>query len=205
VESKGQTTIISRVSDADQDIIEQVRAGNTRRYALLVDRHKDKAFTLAVRLVGERMEAEELVQDAFLRAFRSLDRFRGDAAFGTWFYRILYNLCMTRVTRRRGKPERLDVDDERSLDNIFAVEAGPSVLDQLEEDETRRILAEEIGRLPEKFKAVITLFYLQDMSYEEIADVLETPLGTVKTNLFRARSLLRNMVLVRTKGEIKVA
>ena len=192
------------MNDTDRDIIDQVRAGNTRRYALLVDRHKDRAFTLAVRLTGDRHEAEELVQDAFLRAFKSLDQFRGDAKFTTWFHRILYNLCMTKVTRRKGKPERLDADDERALDNLLVDEDEPSIQDRLEDEEMQEMIAEEIDRLPEKFKSVITLFYVQEMSYEEIVSVLNTPVGTVKTNLFRARNLLKERVLGRMKGEMKV-
>lgn len=193
------------MSDTDRDIIDEVRAGNTRRYALLVDRHKDKALALAIRLVGVRQEAEELVQDAFLRAFRSLDQFRGDAKFGTWFYRILYNLCMTKVTRRHGKTEQLEVGDEMALDHLSPLDGVLSVHDQLEADEMQRILGQEIEGLPEKFKSVITLFYVQEMSYEEMVSILKIPIGTVKTNLFRARSLLRKRVLGRTKGEVKVA
>jgi RNA polymerase sigma-70 factor (ECF subfamily) len=193
------------VNDTDRDIIEQVRAGNARRYALLVDRHKDRALTLAFRLTGIKEEAEELVQDAFLRAFKSLDQFRGEAKFGTWFYRILYNLCMTKVTRRRGRPEQLDVQDEKVLDNLLVDEDEVTIQERLEDEELQHIIAEEISNLPEKFRAVITLFYVQEMSYEEIVFVLSAPMGTVKTNLFRARNLLRERVLARTKGEIKVA
>lgn len=189
----------------ERDIIEQVRAGNSRQYALLVDRHKDRAFTLAVRLTGDKEEAEELVQDAFVKAFKNLDQFRGDAKFGTWFYRILYNLCMTKVTRRRGRPERLDVADESALDNLLVDQDELSIQERLEEEELQQMIGVEIGNLPEKFKAVITLFYVQEMSYEEIVSVLGSPIGTVKTNLFRARSMLRERLLVRLKGEMKVA
>lgn len=189
----------------ERDIIEQVRTGNTRQYSLLVDRHKDQAFTLAVRLTGDNEEAEELVQDAFLRAFKNLDQFRGDAKFGTWFYRILYNLCMTKVTRRRGKPEQLDVTDEKALDNLLVDEDEPSIHERLEDEELQQMIAGEIERLPEKFRSVITLFYVQEMSYEEIVSVLGSPIGTVKTNLFRARALLRERILGRMKGEMKVA
>ena len=189
----------------ERDIIEQVRAGNSRQYALLVDRHKDRAFTLAVRLTGNKQEAEELVQDAFLRAFKNLDQFRGDAKFGTWFYRILYNLCMTKVTRRKGKPEQLDVTDENALDNLLVDEDEPTIQERLEDEELQQMIAGEIENLPEKFRSVITLFYVQEMSYEEIVSVVATPLGTVKTNLFRARSLLRERLLARMKGEMKVA
>ena len=193
------------MSETDQDIIEQVRAGNTRRYALLVDRHKDRALTLACRLVGLREEAEELVQDAFVRAFRSLDQFRGDAKFGTWFYRILYNLCMTRVTRRRGKADHVNLDDEGVLDTLQVDEDEPSIDERIEEHELHELISDEINNLPEKFRSVVTLFYVQEMSYEEIVTVLNAPIGTVKTNLFRARSLLRKNVLGRVKGEMKVA
>lgn len=193
------------MSDTDQDIIEQVRAGNTRRYAHLVDRHKDRALTLACRLVGHKEEAEELVQDAFVRAFRSLDQFRGDAKFGTWYYRILYNLCMTKVTRRRGKSQQISVDEEIELENLFVDADEPLIDEQLEEQELHELISDEINNLPEKFKSVVTLFYVQEMSYEEIVAVLNAPIGTVKTNLFRARSLLRKNVLGRMKGEIKVA
>lgn len=193
------------MKDSDQDIVDQIRAGNTRRYALLVDRHKDRALTLACRLIGGKEEAEELVQDAFVRAFKSLDQFRGDAKFGTWYYRILYNLCMTKVTRRRGKPEQINVDGEGGLDNLLVDGDEPSIDERLEEEELNELIADEINSLPEKFKSVVTLFYVQEMSYEEIVSVLGTPIGTVKTNLFRARNLLKERVLGRMKGETKVA
>lgn len=203
--SQMDTKTAIRVNDTDRDIIEQVRAGNSRRYALLVDRHKDRAFMLAVRLTGDKGEAEELVQDAFLRAFKSLDQFRGDAKFGTWFYRILYNLCMTKVTRRRGKQEQLDVDDAEVLDTLLVDTDEPSIHERLEDEELKEMISDEIESLPEKFKSVITLFYVQEMSYEEIVSVLNMPIGTVKTNLFRARNLLKEKVLSRLKGEVKVA
>jgi RNA polymerase sigma-70 factor (ECF subfamily) len=191
--------------ETEQEIIQQVRAGNTRRYALLVDLHKDRAFTLAVRLTGDRHEAEELVQDAFLRAFNNLHQFRGDAKFGTWFYRILYNLCMTRVSRRKGKPDHVDISETDGMEGLQGDEGEPSIQERMEDDELREMLSAEIGGLPERFRSVITLFYVQEMSYEEIVSVLNTPIGTVKTNLFRARNMLKERILVRMKGEVKVA
>ena len=189
--------------DSDYDIIRKVRAGDSRSYALIVDSHKDRALTLAVRLMGNREEAEELVQDAFVRAFNNLGTFRGDSKFSTWFYRILYNLCMTRVTRRRGNPERVVVDDETRLDDILVDRDQPSIHEQVEDEEIREIIATEIESLPEKFKAVITLFYVQELTYGEMVRVLNTPVGTVKTNLFRARNLLKERVSRRMKGEMK--
>lgn len=184
---------------SDNQIIDEIRRGDARKYALLIDRHKDKAFTLAVRITGDRAEAEELVQDAFLRAYRNLEQFRGDARFSTWLYRIVYNVCMTRVSRRKPHAHTVSVDE--SLVDI-ADHDEPGADERLEDEEVQRMLVEEIQHLPEHYRTAITLFYLQEMSYEEMTDVLTLPLGTVKTNLFRGRNLLRQRVRARLKGEI---
>ncbi len=193
------------VKDPDQEIVDAIRAGNTRRFAALVDRHKDRALTLALRLVGDREEAEELVQDGFLRAYDSLGQFRGDARFSTWFYRILYNLCMTRVTRRRDTPRSLDGPEHElpEKDLLASEEAG--ALERLEESEMQNLLSAEVASLPENFRIAVTLFYVQELSYEEMAGVTGLPLGTVKTNLFRGRTLLRKNLLARLKDEVRVS
>ncbi len=184
----------------DHQIIEEVRAGDVRKYSIIVDRHKNQAYALALRLVGDKREAEELVQDGFVRAYRSLSQFRGEAKFSTWLYRIVYNLCMTRISRRRVRPDSIEID-EGMLDNVF-VDEEEGADEQLENEEYNSIVAEEIRELPEKFRTAVTLFYLQEMSYEEMTGILNLPLGTVKTNLFRGRNLLRERVLLRLKGEI---
>jgi len=158
-------------------------------------------MTLAVRLVGARDEAEELVQDSFLRAFRSLGSFRGDAKFSTWFYRILYNVCMTRVQRRRPLPVQEPLADPANGAEEWA-DTEPDVLEKLESEEVRQILMEEMLRLPEAFRAALTLFYVQDLTYDEMTMVLQIPLGTVKTNLSRGRTLLRGRVLERMNDEV---
>lgn len=172
-----------------------------RKFALLVNRHKDKAFTLAIRLVGDKSEAEELVQDGFMRAYRSLGQFRGDAKFSTWLYRIVYNLCMTKVSRRRPQKESVDME-EAMLDNICFDDNELGVDERVEQAEHKQILLEEITKMPERFRMAVTLFYLQEMSYDEMTEVMNLPLGTVKTNLFRGRNLLRERMAARLKGEI---
>ena len=189
------------MNPTDHQIIEDIRRGDARKYALLVDRHKDKAFTLAVRVMGDRHEAEESVQDGFMRAYRNLDQFRGDAKFSTWLYRIVYNVCMTKVTRRREQPESIDFQDAEP-GNMFVDEDDVASDTRLENAEYHAIVRDEVELLPEKYRTAVTLFYLQEMSYEEMTDVLNLPLGTIKTNLFRGRNLLRERMLVRLRGEI---
>jgi len=193
------------VPDNDQRIVDEIRRGDIRSFAVLVELHKNRALTLGMRLVGDREEAEELVQDAFLRAYQNLGQFRGDAKFSTWFYRVLYNLCMTKVARRRGTMSSFNDEKENELDRVHTGTDELSVHEKLEEEETRQIVALEIGLLPEKFRIPVTLFYVQELTYEEIATVMNAPLGTVKTNLFRGRNLLRKRVLARMKEEVNAA
>ena len=191
------------MTDSDNQILDIVRSGNSRAYAVLVDRHKDRAMTLAVRLLGTKEEAEEMVQDAFLKAYKSLDQFRGDAKFSTWLYRILYNLCMTRVTRRKGKMDHFDAED----DIARAATVGDdevSIQERMEHEELRDLVTSEIENLPGKLKTVIILFYVQEMSYEEMSTVMNMPLGSVKTYLHRGRNLLRQRLLGQLKGEVSV-
>lgn len=160
-------------------------------------------MTLALRLTGSREEAEELLQDAFLRAFKNLDRFRGDAKFATWFYRILYNLCLTKISRRKGKPEVVTMENDRRLDSLFVDEDELTIHQKLEREEFQEMISREIDALPEKYKSAVVFFYVQEMSYEEICAVQSLPLGTVKTNLFRGRNLLRERVMKKLKGEMR--
>jgi len=182
--------------DPDRQTIQEIRNGQERRFAVLVDRHKDRALTLAVRIVGNREEAEEVVQDSFLRAFRSLDTFRGDSRFGTWFHRIVYNVCMTRVIRRReGDGMAGEGAAEELPEELAAPEEETDLLKKLEDAELQALLCKAIARLPEKQKTAITLFYVQEMTYEEIAGVIGQPIGSVKTYLFRGREALRRSVV----------
>jgi RNA polymerase sigma-70 factor (ECF subfamily) len=191
--------------EADQRIVDEIRAGNTRAFAVFVDRYKDRAFSLALGLIGERQEAEELVQDAFVRAYKGLAGFRGDAAFGTWFYRILHNLCLTKISRR-GKREKMFVGlDETGQENFTGDQDEEGTLEQLENEELNAQVTREVAGLPEKFKTPILLFYIQEMTYDEIAATLDIPVGTVKTNLFRGRNMLRMRLEQRMGKEAKVA
>jgi RNA polymerase sigma-70 factor (ECF subfamily) len=188
------------VPDSDRHYVDLVRKGNTHAYSTLVDRHKDRAMTLAVRLLGKREEAEEIVQDAFLRGFRALGSFRGDAKFGTWLYRILYNLCLTRISRRRQSEISMD-DPEGALLDQLAPEGEVGAQEKLEDEELRDVVGHEIDLLPTKIRMAIHIFYLQESSYEETALTMGIPVGTVKTYLHRGRNLLRKRLAARMKQE----
>jgi len=175
---------------SDWDIVQEVRSGDARSFRRLVKMHESQAMTLAVRVLKSREEAEEIVQDAFVRAFRNLHQFRGEAKFGTWLHRIVYNLCMTKVSRRRN--DRLHQSlDEPGIDLPLADESASSGLEQLQDRELRQYLTKAVDELPEKLRTVVTLFYVHEMKYNEICTVMDLPEGTVKTYLFRGRAMLR--------------
>lgn len=171
----------------DGVLVGRAQRGDQAAFAELVTRHQRYVYNLAYRLLRDPHEAEDLAQEAFLRAWRGLGDFRRQARFTTWLYRIVTNLCYNRLSGLRRQLLAVDVDDD--LDAL----AAPSEQDPpaaFEAAEQRASLHRQIAALPVKYQLVITLFYLQEFSYQEIAQVLDLPLGTVKTHLFRARERL---------------
>jgi len=166
----------------ESSLVERARGGDTEAFRALVEKYQDRVFALARRMVGDREEAEEVAQDAFLRAWRALPRFRADARFSTWLYRIAYRRACDAAASLGGRRHR-----ERGLEMAESIAdpapaAGPSGGEELE-----RLVAS----LPEAQRAAITLFYYQDRSLGEVARILGLPEGTVKTHLHRARAALR--------------
>lgn len=180
---------------SDTDIIRSVLEGDTRSYGLLVDRHKEKAMTLAMRMLKNRHDAEEAIQDAFVRAFRALPGFERKSSFSTWFYRILFNVCSSALSKR-GDTRMFSIDEESEEELKLELHSDDDEPDiELEGKEFSIIVRNEIEKMEEQYAAILTMFFLQEMSYEEIIDVTGLPLGTVKNRLFRARMQLRAAVL----------
>jgi RNA polymerase sigma factor (sigma-70 family) len=184
------------MSDSDREIIQQVLDGNVQAFGLLVDRHKAKAMILAVRILKNREDAEEALQDSFVRVYRALSSFEWKSSFATWFYRIVYNTCASAAGKNRIHPLSIDVEDEDGLRiEIESDELQPDM--RIESDEFSKIVNEEIEKIPVVYGSTFTLFAIQDMSYEEIVQVTGLPLGTVKARLFRARAMLREAIVKR--------
>lgn len=179
----------------DSEFIQRVIEGDQRAYAELVDRHKDKAMTLAVRMLKNRSEAEEALQDAFVRAYRALPSFERKSSFSTWFYRIVFNVCST-VLNKRGNNNLLSIDEQNDDEMKIEIPSADDEPDiELESKEFSEIVRREIATMDESYSSILTMFFLQEMSYEEIISVTGLPLGTVKNRLFRARMQLRSAVL----------
>ncbi|HWP82193.1 MAG TPA: sigma-70 family RNA polymerase sigma factor [Bacteroidota bacterium] len=186
------------MANSDHEIAQRVLGGDHRAFAELIDRHKDRAMTLATRMLKNREDAEEVLQDAFLRVFRALPAFEWKSSFSTWFYRIVFNVCSTALARRNGAAV-VSIDEDGGEAAILRNERGPDI--SFEMAELQSIVGEEIAKLPSLYASVLTLFLVQEMSYDEIAQLTGWPLGTVKVRLFRARTLLREAVVKRIEGQ----
>jgi RNA polymerase sigma-70 factor (ECF subfamily) len=190
------------MTDIDREIIQQVLDGNVKAFGKLVDRHKTKAMTLAVRILKNREDAEEALQDSFVRAYRALSSFEWKSSFSTWFYRIVYNTCATAAGKKSGIHSlSIDVEDEDGL--RMEIESDDLLADmRMESYEFSNILNEEVEKLPIAYGSTFTLFAIQDMSYEEIVQITGLPLGTIKARLFRARAILRQAIIKRMEHSL---
>ncbi len=159
------------------------RLGQQRAFAELVRRHQGKVRGLLLRLTSDRTLADDLAQEAFLRAYRGLVGFEGRARFSTWLYRITYNVYLNHRARVR--------ELAALPDGFESGAAAPETALSPARADLRRDLDAAIASLPERYRAVVMLYYLEDVSYPEIAEILGIPLGTVKTHLHRAKKMLR--------------
>lgn len=167
-------------------IIEQVKQGDLLSFRLLVDKYKNMAYHIALQVVRNNEDAEEIAQDSFLKAYQSINNFRGESKFSTWFYRIVYNQAVSKTRKR--KIETSNIDEVEISDHEIAQAYEEFTL--LEKEERSIQLNEAISKLKEDESLLITLFYLDENSIEEISEITNYSVANVKVKLFRARKKL---------------
>ena len=164
------------------EFLSRLRAGDRRAFEELVRTQQHRVYGLALRMLGNPAEAQDIAQEAFLRAHRGLAEFRGEARLSTWLYAIVSRLCLNRLA---GSERRLARDGEETLARIADARPGPD--QAFEQGELEEALHRAIGELPEERRIVVVLRDVEGLAYEEIADVLDLPVGTVRSRLHRAR------------------
>jgi len=180
----------------EQYLLQQARQGDATSAAAfgeLVRRYQTAVYNVAYRLLGRRVEAEDAAQEAFVRAYRALDRFDVERPFAPWIKRITTNLCLNWLESARVKPQLLAAEmsrDDQPVDMDDWAQAGPSPEQTMVRQEQSTQLRQAILTLPPGYRAAIELRHFQELSYDEMADVLQRPLSSVKSDLFRARKLL---------------
>lgn len=170
----------------DYQLIQSIKNGEPRAYAILVDRYKDLVYTLAYRMVRNREEAEEVAQDSFVKVYKSLDKFKGDSKFSTWIYRIAYNTSLDRIKKNKKHYNDVPINDYtyNQLDTI------DNALENMISAEKSKMIKDCIQKLPEESGVLLTLFYFDELSLEEISKIVNIEANTVKVKLFRARKKL---------------
>ena len=166
-------------------LITRAQGGDHAAFEVLVNQHAHYVYNLALRLVHDPQEAENLSQEAFLRAWNALPRFRAEASFTTWLYQIVTHLCYNRLPRLRMELAALSPDEMM----VDLPDERPALEDSLLGDELLSRLHKELDEMPEGYRLLLTLRHLQALSYAEISEVTGLPLGTVKTGIHRARLL----------------
>ena len=185
-------------TNSDQHYINKVLQGDNTAFAILVDRYKDLIYTLVLRVVKSREEAEEVSQDTFLKVFKSLSKFKGDSKFSTWIYRVGYNTCLDRLKKNKREHQTVAIDEFtehqiKTLDNA---------LDNMELEERKQAIQDCLQLLPSKDAYLITLYYFEELSLEEISKIIGVAANNVKVKLFRSRKKLATILKERLEPEI---
>ena len=178
---------VASIAEHREDTLVRARNGDSAAFAALIRQHQGMVFSVALHALRSRPAAEDLAQEVFLRVHRGLPYFRGDAKLTTWIYRIMLNLLSQEAERRRGSRE-VTLDAEIPAHEPRAVDRAMSDL------ELRDRLGKALARLPANYRLLIAGHYLHDVKYEELAEALGLPVGTVKTHLHRAKKHLRALL-----------
>lgn len=173
----------------DQEhIIARARRGDAHAFEQLVTAYRNQVFRLALRMCGNEADADEVAQEAFLSAWKGLPNFRGESRFSTWLYQLTTHAAIDLMRREKRQAAAEDIDEITTADD------GPSPQQQVERAETQREIRSALMQLPEEYRQVLLLRFMQELSYEEIGRALKLPVGTVKSRLNRAKAQLKDIL-----------
>lgn len=213
-------TVESCMNDLEINVIKKIQSGDFNAFEQIVDKYKDKALTLGMRILKSREDAEDALQEAFVKTFRAIidKQFEERSKFSTYFYRIVYNTALDFYKKHKTRnfnllkidePVNIGNDEEKILENFELdidtnnYETGRVFITEKRtlDNETQEIVNCYLEQIPEKYAAILTLFYINDLSHEEIGQALRLPLGTVKNRIFRAKDKLKEVMLTKLKEE----
>ena len=178
--------------NVDQSLVDRVKRGDKSAFDLLVLKYQHKVIKLISRYIKDAVEAQDVSQEAFIKAYRALPNFRGDSAFYTWMYRIAINTAKNHLVAQGRRLPNVDIDvqDAEQFEGPSALKEAETPEGLLNRDDIEKAILTTIESLPEDLKTAITLREIDGMSYEEIADAMACPVGTVRSRIFRAREAI---------------
>ncbi|MEM9256816.1 MAG: RNA polymerase sigma factor RpoE [Pseudomonadota bacterium] len=191
-------------AETDQELVAKVQKGDSRAFDVLVLKYQHKIFGLIGRYVRDADEVQDVAQEAFIKAYKALPRFRGESAFYTWLYRIAINTAKNHLVSKSRRPPGSDVE----VEDAEYYEGGGALRDietpesALFGDELKRVVERSISELPDDLRTAVTLREFDGLSYEDIADVMDCPVGTVRSRIFRAREAIDSNVKKQLDGDL---
>ncbi|MDA8657311.1 RNA polymerase sigma factor RpoE [Luminiphilus sp.] len=191
------------LSDGDDKLVKRAKKGDSRAFDLLVLKYQGRVAQLVSRYVSNAAEVEDVTQEAFIKAYRALPKFRGDSAFYTWLYRIAANAAKNHLVALSRRPTTdLALDDSESYEVPGRLKDNESPDEVIMGQQLEAVISQAIDVLPLELKAALTLREFEGLSYDEIAEVLECPIGTVRSRIFRAREAIDQKVASQMQGEL---
>jgi RNA polymerase sigma-70 factor, ECF subfamily len=178
-------------ANIDVELVRRVQQGDKGAFDLLVRKYQQRVGKLVSRFIADRSEVEDVTQEAFIKAYRALPNFRGDSAFYTWLYRIATNTAKNYLVAAGRRPPRSDVDiTTGATEQGFELEGDQSPEGEMASEEIHRVIRQALEQMPEELRLALTMCEFDGFSYDEIAEVMECPIGTVRSRIFRARQSL---------------
>lgn len=190
-------------AQVDQLLVERVQKGDKTAFDLLINKYQHRIISLVSRYVGDQAEAMDVAQEAFIKAYRAIGKFRGDSAFYTWLYRIAINTAKNWLVARKRRPPSSDIDaadaEQYDMDSRLKDRGTPE--NEMMRDEIKETVFNTIAQLPDDLRTAIMLREIEGMSYEDIATTMECPIGTVRSRIFRAREAIDEKLRPLVEGE----
>lgn len=178
--------------DTDKELVRRIKKGDKQAFDLLFSRYQHKILNLVSRYLRDQQDVEDVTQEAFIKAFRALPRFRGESAFYTWLYRIAINTAKNHLVARSRRPPGVDVDvdDAEFMDGTDVLRDSESPEAALSRDQLAKVINATLSELPDDLRSAVTLREFDGLTYEQIAKIMDCPVGTVRSRIFRAREAI---------------
>ena len=188
--------MVGQKDSVDKQLVERVRRGDKRAFDLLILKYQHKIISIVGRYLGDRNDVQDVSQETFIKAYRAIPNFRGESAFYTWLYRIAINTAKNHLVSKSRRPPNIDIDidDGEFQDNSAVLRDNESPQASLATKQMEEVIFRAIENLPSELRVAVTLREFEGLSYEEIARIMDCPVGTVRSRIFRAREAVEQKI-----------
>ncbi len=188
--------MVGQNNSVDKQLVERVRRGDKRAFDLLILKYQHKIISIVGRYLGDQNDVQDVSQETFIKAYRAIPNFRGESAFYTWLYRIAVNTAKNHLVSKSRRPPNIDIDDGEFQNNSAVLRDNESPQASLATSQMEQVIFRSIENLPSELRIAVTLREFDGLSYEEIAKIMNCPVGTVRSRIFRAREAIEKKIML---------